>query len=484
MSTHSYVLAHRENLVKTECVRRIVALQQENLFRVCERLTGYDRVHGKIPQFLPMSRVRLADTSTRQKDAYNQVKRVFMSWQANAIDEGCRLIRLLDIDDPDVEKQAYILNKYHLWLHPELVTRTTIGPDAAEYARLVFDQLIATMPLPVVGAKPVVSMSEVLKYRRAKKARTYDGWITLQGETPRHPVHIPIVEDPYFRSRPGKIDSTITFLINDNGDVVIRFTKTDNSIPDTSHRRGCLGLDWGFRALFATSDGRLLGNRLHDWLLACDMEFQELTKQLQRLGVPLKRSSRYRRLNHRIKVYIKNEVGRILNTLSAEQWAEIVVETLDFRGSRCFSQRMNRILSRAGRKAVNAKLKDLQDKGVLVTPVNPAYTSQECSVCGYTDKGNRHGTKFVCRFCGHTVHANGARRIRARRSRGVDVSWSYMSRGAILHQLENDFVHRHGVSFARVKERYRRRCCVAGGHGRCKTSGAGRSDATAATTEL
>ncbi|WP_297216731.1 zinc ribbon domain-containing protein, partial [Thermoplasma sp.] len=38
--------------------------------------------------------------------------------------------------------------------------------------------------------------------------------------------------------------------------------------------------------------------------------------------------------------------------------------------------------------------------------VNPKYTSQKCSICGYTDKNNRHGSVFRCNNCGFELHAD------------------------------------------------------------------------------
>ncbi len=42
-----------------------------------------------------------------------------------------------------------------------------------------------------------------------------------------------------------------------------------------------------------------------------------------------------------------------------------------------------------------------------VIKVNPAYTSQQCNVCGYRDKENRKTqSKFKCMSCGHADHAD------------------------------------------------------------------------------
>jgi IS605 OrfB family transposase len=45
--------------------------------------------------------------------------------------------------------------------------------------------------------------------------------------------------------------------------------------------------------------------------------------------------------------------------------------------------------------------------GVPVVFVDPAYTSQTCSACGYIDKKNRTSqSNFSCRSCGHADHAD------------------------------------------------------------------------------
>ena len=45
--------------------------------------------------------------------------------------------------------------------------------------------------------------------------------------------------------------------------------------------------------------------------------------------------------------------------------------------------------------------------GVLVYIINPAYTSQRCSACGHTERGNRPTqSHFCCLSCGHTTSAD------------------------------------------------------------------------------
>jgi len=48
----------------------------------------------------------------------------------------------------------------------------------------------------------------------------------------------------------------------------------------------------------------------------------------------------------------------------------------------------------------------LQESGVQVNEVDPVYTSQRCSKCGWTRKGNRKLKYFRCDRCGHAADAD------------------------------------------------------------------------------
>lgn len=47
-----------------------------------------------------------------------------------------------------------------------------------------------------------------------------------------------------------------------------------------------------------------------------------------------------------------------------------------------------------------------REKGINVETINPRYTSQKCSECGHTTKGNRNGSSFECVNCGKELHSD------------------------------------------------------------------------------
>jgi IS605 OrfB family transposase len=62
--------------------------------------------------------------------------------------------------------------------------------------------------------------------------------------------------------------------------------------------------------------------------------------------------------------------------------------------------------------------------GVPVIEEDPRYTSQRCSKCGHTERGNRTGQdRFKCKVCGYESHAdyNAARNLAARGACSPDV---------------------------------------------------------------
>jgi putative transposase len=112
------------------------------------------------------------------------------------------------------------------------------------------------------------------------------------------------------------------------------------------------------------------------------------------------------------------------------------VGRLDFRLPG-LSSRMNRLVTHCGRAVLRAKLGNLQDKfGMTATEVPAPYASQDCSLCHYLDARNRPSpTKFACRWCGNTTHADvGAARVITPR-RALGLGSKSLGRAAIFAML-------------------------------------------------
>lgn len=409
----SYVIPHGMNRGKELRVMEQISAQQELLLENSVWLQDYFTQHGYIPAYR-------SDTSgVRHKDAYVQVKGTFKAWLEGCVPIGRAVIGQLGIDDDKLRHELHSVNLRKKWLDvPEKYSDT-----AREYSRVIFDFILAAHPYPCVGFTPTVTMCQAnsIYTRLPKSARHFDAWVSFPSGKAHAPIHIPLSYTDHYLSQPGEQANTLTFQVVDNR-VQVRACKKSEPAPGIE-RDGTLALDWGLNALFATSDERLLGVELYTRLKKLDQQITEYQAKAQCLGTHYKQHKRYKRLMRRLRESVKNEVGRTLNQLSNEGWAELVVEDLDFRCGG-LSRTMNRLISRAGRAAIRRKLDSLP---LQVTRCNPALTSQECSKCGYINKTNRNGQVFRCGHCHYTTHAdiNAARTIATRRSEGaLCVGWT------------------------------------------------------------
>lgn len=294
-----------------------------------------------------------------------------------------------------------------------------------------------------------------------------DYWVKIATLVRGKPVHIPLLANPRFtdeldraRARGGKLCAAIQLHRTATGVEVSLITDQ----PDTALRTSgsVVGVDFGFSsALFATSDGRLLGRVMLARLRELDAILQPLAADLARRGVALKTDPTYRKLQQRISAFVANEIGRLLNRLAESNIRELVVERLDFRGGG-LSKRMNRLCTRTGRRVLKARLERLtKRRGITVTAVQAPYSSQQCCGCGYVHKTNRKTqARFQCGFCGKKLHAdvNASRVVASRRSRPLPHGTGPRSRENTRRLLDSDHRHRwnlpapgavHGITGAR-----------------------------------
>ena len=72
-----------------------------------------------------------------------------------------------------------------------------------------------------------------------------------------------------------------------------------------------------------------------------------------------------------------------------------------------FSRKVNNKLQRWVYSKVISKLERFcEENSVLLTKVNPAYTSQTCSTCGTKDKKARKGETYSCKVCSLVIDAD------------------------------------------------------------------------------
>lgn len=350
-----------------------------------------------------------------------------------------------------------------------------VAPQTLKLARRLAKHAHKQIRFPNLSRVDTLTLDGIVAKAETARTATQHGrvshWVKVATLVRGNPVHVPLITNPRFvreldktRDGGGKLCAAIQLHRTEHGVEVSLITDQ----PDTPRRNigSVVGIDFGFSsALFATSEGQLLGRAMLVRLRELDAVLESATADLQRRGVALKTDPAYRQLQARIRDYVANEIGRLLNRLAANDIRELVVERLDFRGGG-LSRRMNRLCTRTGRRVLKARLQRLTERhGIAATTVAAPYSSQQCSGCGYVHKTNRKTqSRFVCGFCGKKLHAdvNASRVVASRRSRPLPDGTGPRSRENTRRLLDSDHRQRwnlptqgavHGITGARGRGR-------------------------------
>ncbi len=181
---------------------------------------------------------------------------------------------------------------------------------------------------------------------------------------------------------------------------------------------GTLGVDLGIVNLATTNDGiRFSGEKCEQ----VRRRYSALKARLQSVGSwdakkHLKRiSGNERRFKKDTNHCISKQI------VETAQGTNRAIALEDLRGIRSGSTVSKSLRSALGKWAFYELAAFIQYKaqllGVPVVFVDPKYTSQQCSVCGFISKENRKSqSEFVCQACGHAENAdiNAAKNIALR----------------------------------------------------------------------
>ncbi len=117
------------------------------------------------------------------------------------------------------------------------------------------------------------------------------------------------------------------------------------------------------------------------------------------------------RTGKRLMRHVKQEINRAVNQCFADpehEGVQFAYEQLSVASMRFKARAQNAYLKASNLGQIPAQIQwNAQKRGVQATPVKSAYSSQECSVCHYTDRKNRPNQQtFCCQVCGFEAHAD------------------------------------------------------------------------------
>jgi putative transposase len=373
-----------------------------------------------------------------------QVVGALDSYLANCANRFKELVRSSTLDEPTRVALLFI-NKYESWYKPEVRMRgQVLAPELLRMARTLMRHVRKTHRAPNLRRCNLALDEKVAVVEDAREPGAFSRWIKLSTLDKGKPVLLPVTANPWFDGVEGRQMPFVQINCNENGRLKAGIIKDVKETPYQTRTR-VLGLDVGLKTLIASSKGDLLGQNVLDKLSRWDSAITTLAANRQKAGMRV-RSARYDRLVNRMRSFLKNEIHRTLRqVLLRHKPALVSVEVLDFRSTQ-LSRRMNRLVQNFGRTEFNKALAGYAEQYKFeIADVEPAYSSQECARCHYVDARNRKGTKFVCRCCGHTTHAdvnaarNHARRAGEAAGRSGGEAVGRRSRVKVLQELVERF---------------------------------------------
>ena len=243
------------------------------------------------------------------------------------------------------------------------------------------------------------------------KTSQFDDWLRISTLNAGHPVRIPIKVYEHARETLAqfpKLCSGVT-LNRREGEWFATFIVERNGPKAESSK--VVGIDIGMVSIVSTSYGRRYG-QVSPELRRRVERANEKRRRKQQLNVCLKRKNRatVSLKDGKAEAFARNEIGRALNQMLDELpgGSKVALERLSVKDMRFKSRQMNRALRASQLGYVGDKLKfKLDERGIRYHSVQPAYSSQQCSQCGFTISMNRRSqAEFHCLWCGFEANAD------------------------------------------------------------------------------
>ncbi|MCK5867546.1 MAG: transposase [Mycoplasmataceae bacterium] len=470
----TYKLKHSINQGKQQKILNLLEEYRKVSAEISSRQWRYFYENGRFNRDFEIDSIKSELSKRYRQTAQYQVVAGLESYLGNRQNEFKAYLKNSNFDK-ETKIKLYYINRYKKWFYQSVkMQNREIEQDIIKLSRKIIKNIFKKNKKPnfnfcnmALDAKVMeITPNGIKKVQKSKqlkdedgelilnrsenpklktyieeqeiKRTSYDYWIKLSTLEKGKKIYLPLTTNDYFEGIKGEINNFIQINFQQNiekidGNVplstlgridygnykinlcLIKNIKKEKYQPEIDK----LALDLGLNNLFATNIGELYGRNFSKLLKKYDEIVSLLAKNRQKQRVKTL-SKKYKKLINKIKAYLKNEINRVINNLiKNNQPKEIVVERLNFTSPK-LSKKLNRMLSNFGKRIIEEKFESIEEKyGIVITQINPAYTSQECSKCGYVEKKNRKSqAKFICGFCGKKQNAdiNSSKNILARSS--------------------------------------------------------------------
>lgn len=314
-----------------------------------------------------------------------------------------------DVLDYGWDKKIYNKNKLHYATYYAIRQRyPQLQSSLVQCARDMASDMLKREKFK--HRKPIKRMRSAIRYNQ----RTFTPFlkkgilsISTIKKRKRYQVTIPAYFQQYLN---GEVKSLTIKIVNKNRIVALLGVE----LPDRAVNENIstfLGIDRGINRVVVLSNNRFW-NTNH--IKAVRWKYQQLRTHLQQRGT---RSAKrkLRKVSGREQRFMKDVNYQLANWIITQPFDCIVLENLKGIKKRIRSKKLRkRGMNWAYYQLEQFIIHKAEQAGKMVLFVNPHYTSQCCSQCGYISRKNRqHQSIFHCKECGFELNAdlNAARNI-------------------------------------------------------------------------
>ena len=244
-------------------------------------------------------------------------------------------------------------------------------------------------------------------------ARTgsFDYWLRLSTLEKGQPVRLPLRLYAHARqtlAAGGRLCSGVT-LNKQHGRWYATFVVEHRGTKHTAS--GVIGVDIGMTHVATSSKGVHYGEISAQLSRKVRLAVQK-RQRLQKLNACLNKRGKpsVSLRNNKPEAFARNEIGRALNQMVRDipPEAAVALERLSVRDMRLASRVGNRQLQASQLSYIGKRLRyKLDAAGLRYRSVQAAYSSQQCSRCGFTIAYNRRSQeRFSCCYCDFSLNAD------------------------------------------------------------------------------
>jgi Putative transposase DNA-binding domain len=276
--------------------------------------------------------------------------------------------------------------------------------------------------VPILREPCIQANVNVVKLETSQDS-TYDYWLIISTLEKGQPIAVPVKLAPYHKEaltdprigQTRKLNSSVQLNKRD-GVWWLTLSYDAEHLMQTPPDAPVVGIDVGIANFVTTSTGKHYG-AFHKDLRARHKRDRAKRRRKAKLRACLKKKramklpSTSSRSGGRLIRHVKQEINHAVNqcfTDPEHEGVQFAYEQLSVASMRFKARAQNAYLRASHLGHIPRQIVwNSQKRGVQATPVISAYSSQECSMCHYTDRKNRPDQRtFRCQVCGVEAHAD------------------------------------------------------------------------------